>query len=95
MLLNRFKKTVLKIIKTLTTTRYIYKNVRRRHDLINYVFIIIKTARFIQLSTYNQLFFIYNNLKIEFRRNFIMSTKTTTINTFFKEIKTKKRYNKI
>ena len=91
MLLNRFKKTISKIIKTLTIIRYTYDNARRRYDSINYVFIIIKAARFTQSSTYNQLFFIYNNLKIEFRRDFIMSTKITTMNAFLKEIKTKKK----
>ena len=78
-------------MKTLTTIRYIYNDARRRHDLMNYVFIIIKTTKFIQLSTYNQLFLIYNSLKIEFQRNFIMSTKIITINAFFKEIKIKKK----
>ena len=75
----------------LTIIRYIYNDVPRRHNSMNYVFTIIKTTKFIQLSTYNQLFLIYNNLKIEFRRNLIMSTKTTIINAFFKEMKTKKK----
>ena len=77
-------------MKTLTFIRFIYKNARCYNNSIDYVFTITKTAKFTQFLVYNQLYLIYNKLKIEFRCNFIMLIEITIINTFFKKIKIKK-----
>ena len=78
-------------MKIFINIRYTYENVRRYHDSINYVFTIIKAVKSIQSSLYSQLYFINNDLKTKFQRDFIISNETTTMNFFIRKIEVKKK----
>ena len=94
-IIKSIQKNVFEIMKTLIIIRYIYDNARRRHNSIDYVFIIIKTIKSTQFFVYNQLYFIYNELKIEFRRNLIISIENIIMNELFRKLKIKKKYDEI
>ena len=40
---------------------------------------------------YNQIYFIYNDIKLEFRRDLTKSTKNTIIKTFLQKLKNNKK----
>ena len=43
------------------------------------------------MSIYSQLYLIYNELKLKFRRNLIKSTEKITMNEFFQQFDDKKK----
>ena len=63
---------------------YIMTNVRRKRELMKYVFIITRTIKTIEMNIYFQIFFIYNDIKTKFRRDFQKSTNAIIMNVFFK-----------
>ena len=67
------------------------KNVRKHKKSFDFVEIIIKNAKSIMMSIYLQFYLIYNELKLEFRRNLIKSTKKTIMNDFFQQLDDKKK----
>ena len=68
---------------TIIKKRYIIKNIRRKQKLIKYAYIIINTIKVIKIIIVVQIFLLYNNLKLKFRRNLIKSIDIITINAFF------------
>ena len=90
-LYKRFKKFVVVIMFTITKKRYIIKNVRRRQKFMKFVYVIIRATKIIEIIVFVQIFLLYNALNLKFRRNFIKSTKNTTIETFFQKMKNNKK----
>ena len=88
---KRFKKFVVVIMFTITKKRYIIKNVRRRQKFMKFVYVIIRATKIIEIIVFVQIFLLYNALNLKFRRNFIKSTKNTTIETFFQKMKNNKK----
>lgn len=75
---------------TITRKQYIINNAKRRRKFIEYTQIITKTTKFANMSMYNHIYFMYNDLNLEFRKDFSLSTKTIDINFFFDKMKIKK-----
>lgn len=65
-------------------------DVRRKKEFIEYAKIITKVAKFIEMSMYNQLYFIYNDLNIEFRRNILIFNENIDHDEFLQELNRKK-----
>ena len=70
------------------------KNVRKHKKFFDFVEIIIREIKSIMMSIYSQLYFIYNKLKLKFRRDLIKSTKNIIMNEFFKQFDDKKNMMK-
>ena len=66
------------------------KDIRRRREFIEYAQIITRVTWSIEMSIYNQIFLIYNELDLEFRRDLNLSSESTNMNTFLTQIKNKK-----
>ena len=84
---KRFKKSDSLIIATIKKKSYIMKDDRRRRKFSKYAHVIIKTAKFIVMNVYSQLWLIYNDLNIEFRRDVRKSIEHIDLNVFLQEMK--------
>ena len=84
---KRFKEFDSLIIITIKKKSYIMKDDRRRRKSSKYAHVIIKTTKFIVMNVYSQLWFIYNDLNIEFRRDVRKSTEHTDLNVFLQKMK--------
>ena len=71
--------------------RYIMNDARRRRELNEYAQIIIRAARSAEMSTYNQIYLIYNGLNLEFRRDLHISSDVIDMHSFLNELKNKKK----
>ena len=67
------------------------KNARRRREFMKFAHVIIRATKTIKIIVFVQIFLLYNALNLKFRRNFIKSTKNTTIETFLQEMKNNKK----
>ena len=88
---KRFKKSSSNVLNIIITFKYIFENVRRCRNSIDYVFVFFKAVKIINVSIYNQLYFIYNDLKLEFRRDLTRSISDIIMNQFLKQIKNNKK----
>ena len=77
---KRFKKSSSNALNIIITFKYTFENARRRRDSINYVLAFFKTIKTIDVSIYNQLYFIYNELKSKFRHDLTRFTFDIIIN---------------
>ena len=66
------------------------KNVRKHKKLFDFVEIIVRETKSIMMSIYSQLYLIYNELKLKFRRDLAKSTKNTIMNEFLQQLDDKK-----
>jgi len=66
-------------------------NAQQRRKSIKYAQIITRATRFTNILIYNQIYLIYNNLDLEFRRNLSLSIEAIDINFFLNKIKIKKK----
>ena len=73
-----------------TRKKYIMNNAKRRKESIEYAQIITRAVKSADMSTYNQIYLIYNELDLKFRKNLFLFTKFTDMNTFLSKLKTKK-----
>ena len=64
---------------------------RRRREFNKYVQIIIRATRFAEMSTYNQIYLIYNGLNFEFRRDLHISFNVIDMHSFLNELENKKK----
>ena len=64
---------------------------RRRRKSIEYAQVIIRTVKSADISIYNQIFLIYNDLNLEFRKNLSLLIDSTNMNIFLIEMKNKKK----
>ena len=76
---------------TVIRKRYIMNNVRQRREFNEYVQIIICAARSVEMFNYNQIYLIYNDLNLEFRRDLHTSFDVTDMHSFLNELKKKKK----
>ena len=67
------------------------KHVKKRREFFEYAQIIIRSAKLINMSTFNQIFFIYDDLNLNFQRDIIKSIETITMNNFLQKLKNKKK----
>ena len=74
--------------------KYIFDNVRRWRDSTDYVLAFFKIIKVIDVSIYNQLYFIYNDLKSKFCRNLTRFIFIIIMNQFLKKWKIKKKLMK-
>ena len=94
LLLKRWKKLSFTTLTIIIKKKYIMKNVRKHKKFFDFVEIIIREIKSIMMSIYSQLYFIYNKLKLKFRRDLIKSTKNIIMNEFFKQFDDKKNMMK-
>ena len=66
------------------------KNARKYREFFDFVEIIIRETKSIMMSIYSQLYLIYNELKLKFRRDLTKSTKNTIMNEFLQQLDDKK-----
>ena len=66
----------------ITRERYIIKNVRRKRESMKYVDIITRAAKITNMTMFAQIYLIYNELNLEFRRDLNKSTKTIIMKIF-------------
>ena len=92
---KRFKQSIFETLNVIIIARYIFDDVRRKHDSINFVFIIIKTIKIIEVSIHNQLYFIYNVLKIKFRRDLTKFFAFIIMNEFLQKLNDKNFFDEI
>ena len=66
------------------------KNARKHRKLFDFVEIIVREIKSIMMSIYSQLYLIYNELKLKFRRDLTKSTKNIIMNEFLQQLDDKK-----
>ena len=88
---KRFKKSSAESLNILFNAKYSFENARRHRNSVDYAFQIFKAIKIIDVSIFSQLYFMYNELKIEFRRDLTRFTATITMNFFLKKIENNKK----
>ena len=68
----------------ITRERYTMKNVRRKRESIKYVDIITRAIKTTNITMFAQIYLIYNELNLEFRRDLNKSTKAIIMKIFCK-----------
>ena len=71
--------------------RYIMKNVRRKRKLIKYVNIITRTIKIINMIVFAQIYLIYNELKLKFRRDLSKLIEVIIMKIFLQNVKNNKK----
>ncbi len=90
-LFKRFKKSVSVAMTSLMKKKYIMKNVKRRRESRKYVELILRATKFAELiSKINQIFFIYNEIDVEFQRDISMLKAKIKLNSFLTKLNNKK-----
>ena len=87
---KRFKKSPAESLNTLSNAKYTFEDARRHRDPVDYALQISKAAKATGVPVFSQLYFMYNGLKTEFRRDLTRPTAATTMNSFLKEIEDNK-----
>ena len=64
---------------------------RQRRKFNKYVQIIIRAARSIEMFNDNQIYLIYNDLNLEFKRDLHISFDVIDMHLFLNELKNKKK----
>ena len=88
---KRFKELIFSAIIIITKKRYTIKNARRKRKFIKYIHVIIRVVKAAKIIIHAQIFFFYNNLKLEFRCDLTKLTNNITIKTFLQNIKNNKK----
>ena len=88
---KRFKKSSVEFLNTLFNAKYNFENARRYRNSVDYVLQIFKTAKVTDVSIFNQLYFMYNDLKTKFRRDLTRFIAIITMNFFLKKIEDNKK----
>ena len=91
MLLKRWKESFVTIITVITKKKYIMKNVRKHKKTFEFVQIIIRDAKFAMIFVFSQIYLIYNELKLKFRRDLIKSSESITMKIFLQKLKDNKK----
>jgi hypothetical protein len=90
-LIKRFRNRSNVIMIIIIRERYTMNDARRRRESREYVSVIMRIARSIELeSKSHQVMMIYNDLNLIFQRNISMSTLTTQIQNFLQHVDDKK-----
>ena len=91
LLFTRWKKRSNKTISIVFKKKYNMQNARANKKSREYAQIMLRVERFVELSIYNQLLTIYNNINIEFKREIFKLESNTIINSFLTLLKNKKK----
>ena len=75
---------------TVVRERYIMKNAKRKRKSIEYAQIITRAAKFAEMLIYNQIYLIYNDLDLKFRKDLSILLETTKMNEFLSDLNFKK-----
>ena len=70
--------------------KYTMKNARKHKKFFEFVEIIIRDVKSTMMSIFSQIYLIYNELKLKFRRDLIKFTKNITMNAFLQKLNDKK-----
>ncbi len=90
-LIKRFRDRFNVAMITIIRERYIMNDARRRRESREYVSVIMRIARLIELQfEAHQMMIIYNDLNLKFQRNISMSTLTTQIQNFLQHLNDRK-----
>jgi hypothetical protein len=90
-LIKRFRDRLNVAMIIIIKERYIMNNARRRRESREYVSVIMRTARSVELkSKSHQIMMIYNDLNLKFQSNISMSTLITQIQNFLQHLNDKK-----
>ena len=89
-LFKKFRQFLSIVMITVIRKKYIMNDVKRRKESIEYAQIIIRVVRFAKMSVYNQIYLIYNELNLKFRRNLSISLKSIDMNNFISKLNVKK-----
>ena len=81
-LLARFKKKSNVALFILIKKKYIFENVRNQRERREYVFIILRVAKFTNLAVSNQIAMIWNDMNAEFQRDIRRLNETTILDDF-------------
>ena len=76
----------------ITRERYIMKNARRKRESMKYVDIITRAIKTINIIMFAQIYLIYNELNLEFRRDLNKSTKAIIMKIFLQNMKNNKKF---
>ena len=87
---KRFKKSPAESLNTLSNAKYTFEDARRHRDPVDYALQISKAAKATGVPVFSQLYFMYNGLETEFRRDLTRPTAATTMDSFLKEIEDNK-----
>ena len=90
-LLKRWKKSSITIMTMITKKKYIMKNVRKHREFFEFVQIIIRKVKSTLMFVFFQIYLIYNDLKLKFKRNLNKSNENITMNFFLQELKNNKK----
>ena len=66
-------------------------NVKRKREFIKYVYIITRTIKVINIIVIVQIFLIFNDLNLKFRKNLIKIIDNITMKIFFQNMKNNKK----
>lgn len=67
------------------------KDAHRKREPFEFAQIIIRAAKSANMTTFSQIYLIYNNLKLEFRRDLTKPTQRTTMNVFLQKLEDNKK----
>ena len=87
---KRFKESPSDALNTITTSKYTFDDARRRRDPVDYALALSRAAKATDVPVYSQLYFIYNGLESEFRRDLTRPTSDTTMDQFLKQMEDNK-----
>ena len=76
---------------TIIKKRYTLNDARRKREIFEFVQMIIRAVKSIEMIIYSQIYFIYNDIKLEFRRDLIKSTESIIMKTFLQKLKNNKK----
>ena len=88
---KRFKKSTFFVMITIIKKRYIMNDVKRKREFIKYAHIITRAMKTIDMIVIAQIFLIFNDLNLKFRRNLIKIIDNITMKTFFQNMKNNKK----
>ena len=89
-LFKKFRQFFNIVMITIIRKKYIINDVKRRKKSIEYAQIIIRVVKSAKMSVYNQIYLIYNELNLKFRRNLSISLKFIDMNSFISKLNVKK-----
>ena len=89
-LFKKFRQSLSIVMITVIRKKYIMNDAKRRKESIEYAQIIIRVVRSAKTFVYNQIYLIYNELNLKFRRDLSISLKFIDMNSFISKLNVKK-----
>ena len=89
---KKFRESSTRVMKTFTSTHFNMNDVRQMKKSKKYAQTIIRVDKSVELSIYNQMFQIWNELDINFKLHVQRSTSTINLNDFLRDLKERKNF---